>query len=67
MTFTIKVTVQNQMVFRYSQYFLQFLLLNPECKTSNCTMVAHYTEKSLSVLNVHYDAKNSHACDYMIR
>ena len=24
-------------------------------------------EKRLSVLNVHYDAKNSRTCDYMIR
>ena len=35
-------------------------------------MVALYKKKKekkkgLTVLNVHYDAKNSHTCDYMIR
>jgi len=54
------------MVFRYSQYLWLFLFLKPKCYTSNCTMVALYNKKGLSVLNVQYDAKNSPTCDYMI-
>ena len=62
--------MKNHMVFRYSEYLRQFLFLNPKCNTSNYTMVSFYKkkkEKKEEVLNVHYVAKNSRTCDYMIR
>jgi len=55
-------------------------VLNPKCNTSTWTVVAppipppppptqppKKEEEGLSVLNAHYDAKNSRACDNMIR